>query len=231
VDIPEGALTISELSVIFQHRGFGRPMGTIWFIGVEEGGEPTIDELKLRATFPPIMGLQGAHELFNSSMRNSGTQTWLYMARIVKCIDNEIGWDDDELAWGYAESALGHPNGDTFLAELLPLPKPGYSAWPYGALVGSNQRTYRRTMFPQRLLLLHSLLNESHPRAVVCYGKRFSSKFQVLFPSVNFTRTPGHPFDIGSWEGVPVAVTKFLSDRHWHNNLEHVRVLADKLRA
>lgn len=80
---------------------------------------------------------------------------------------------------------LGTPLGDTALVELLPLPSPGLSQWPYGDLAAldpalRDRASYGAAHREQRIAYLRTLLARSGAQVVLCYGLGYLDAFEAI---------------------------------------------------
>lgn len=180
---------VSELSRTELRRymtafaGYGDLRAPLWFIGMEEGSGRGLEELEARVRVWSIRGrcvledLPSYHHAIGLPRHFVGKRplqrTW---SPLLRCL----------LAWrGQLESLaelrrvqateLGTHGGDSALVELLPLPSPSVTTWPYAELAVdlpelADRVRYRATVTPLRIRFLRHLLARSDARAVVCYG-------------------------------------------------------------
>jgi hypothetical protein len=75
---------------------------------------------------------------------------------------------DPESIRRYQAESLGRFGGQTLLAELMPIPKPGIGAWGYESLIPQfrSREDYCQQIKPRQLALLQGLLREHRPRQV-----------------------------------------------------------------
>lgn len=167
---------------MFEHlaafKGYGNPAGKYWFIGSEEGLEDAGDlnaEIERRGYLNEIEDLARARE-------KGGSGAWYNMALIALKIDGCETWNRPVT---YKEQFLGRTDGDTFLADLFPLPKPKRVDWPYVSPY-ADRDAYERALLPRRLALIRDLWSQNAPEFVFCYGKGHDGKdwkaFEDLFP-------------------------------------------------
>lgn len=187
----ERRLTDSHLNAVLTFMGYGNPTGPFWFVGIEERGVGDDDtlwgELRVRAEhFAQIEDLKAAqeHEAFGSTFKVSdNVPTWLIMSKIVRRLEGTADWSDYTAAKHYQAKHLGRSGGDTFLADLLPLAAGNVDHWPYPGLFPSKE-IYRKTVLPNRIATLRSLIEQHRPTHVFCYGKSYWEEYQAIFPKV-----------------------------------------------
>jgi hypothetical protein len=173
---------ISVSNETFEHlaefKGYGNPAGKYWFIGSEEGLEDASDlnsEIERRGTLDEIEDLARAR-------KKGGSGAWYNMALIALKIDGSEMWKQPT---PYKEKFLGRTNGDTFIADLLPLPKTRRIDWPY-VRPYADRASYERALLPRRIALLHDVWSRNAPEFVFCYGRGRDGKdwsaFEEMFP-------------------------------------------------
>ncbi|MDP9024867.1 MAG: hypothetical protein M3N13_05825 [Candidatus Eremiobacteraeota bacterium] len=83
----------------------------------------------------------------------------------------------------YQRDRLGRTHERGALLELLPLPAPGISEWPYGEIFPEygTRELYRDDQMPKRIALLSEHLSYG-PRIAVAYGSQYWEDFKKLFP-------------------------------------------------
>jgi hypothetical protein len=225
------AIPREVLDRVLTQKGFGNPNGRYWFIGVEEGGGGTIDELIVRGTqYQPIDDLHHVNEIDGCpsvDLSSHITPTWIIMSKIVRCISGEPDWRDRAAALAYQATRLGRANGDTFLAEVLPLPVPTRDKWPYPTLWPTREE-YEDEVIGMRCELLRVLFDEYRPRLVVCYGKRDWLRHQAIFNDVAFTAFSDGKMRRGSVGASTIVLTPFF--HYWLMTNDRICALAAELR-
>ena len=118
-------LTAEQIEKLLAFRGYGNPSGRFWFIGMEEGGSSDIESLRIRAdNFDSLADLAESHSNFpGHDMKRLSTSTWSLMSSIVGRINHEVDWWETEFRRKYQSTKLGQRDGETYLTEMLPLPK------------------------------------------------------------------------------------------------------------
>jgi hypothetical protein len=145
--------------------GFGNPTAEAVFIGMEEGltVPPPLDEqLVVRSGFPRMIDLAEsakAHpEKFLSGDRPPIQPTWNTIIRILLALDGTLDASTGQVR-AYQRDRLGRTSERGALLELLPLPAPGLSDWPYAAIFPEfrTRESYRNDQIPKRIALLSAI--------------------------------------------------------------------------
>jgi hypothetical protein len=217
-----GGLSDLEWQTLLQFKGYGNPAGRFWFIGIEERGDGTVAEYKVRAQkYRSVMDLQTAMspEIWPVSKDSSPFQpdsyvpTWATMIRLALRLEGqEPKWDDPQTRKTYQRLQLGTLDGDTFLTDLLPLPKAGDSVWP-DWWPFDNWDAYAKAVLPTRIAMFRDLLRTNGPSFVFCYGKSYWSRFKELFSGEDFTLLPRGTFQVAHQGSTTVVLTPFFSPR------------------
>jgi hypothetical protein len=165
-----------------QFFGYGRWDAPVWFVGIEEAGAGTPEELQARLlawdqrgrreledapVFYPACGQPQWHGP-NASLQ----RTWRQLMRMLLLARGEPVEEDALLE--YQKHTLGAFPGHVCLTELSPLPAPNHLAWPYAnrldlpAWVRSREQ-FMQTVAAGRIATLREKIALHHPRAVVFY--------------------------------------------------------------
>jgi hypothetical protein len=188
------------LSKLCQFIGYGSPHAKVIFIGIEEYTDDSNRDLyekrlNIQSSLKPYTDLDelciqltdGLHNPQNSEPQF----TWRPLCSVMLGIDdNTIDRMDDRSAIiEYQRTKLGKKDGDSLLAELLPVPKSKVNSFGEihrsllgiprfdGAVVDDDAllNAYRELVLAQRRKLLAKMLAErfarSPPRLVVAYGR------------------------------------------------------------
>lgn len=134
------------------------------------------------------------------------------MIRITLRLSGEPAWKEPERIRTYQNERFGKLDGETFITELMPLPKPSDDSWP-AFWPWPNWDAYASEVIPQRLGLLASLLRVNAPRYVFCYGKGYWQRFKELFPEAEFEMLLDDRFEIAHATKTTVVLTPFFSSR------------------
>jgi hypothetical protein len=169
-----------QIERIVGFLGYGNPAGSVWFVGIEEGlgkanSNDALINLSRRGQFAEIMDLYDAHhrrlwergQLIDFDVKPPSTPAWQWMAKIMCACDGE-DWKE------YVKCSLGRRNGETFLAELSPIPsrdtrenKVWFEAFEE-RFTELGAKLHKHLENRKNALL--RLLQEERPRLVICYG-------------------------------------------------------------
>ena len=126
-------LSSAELERLVVFKGYGTPDADYWFVGWEEHisrDKDPIEELRIRATWPDVADLGEANRSLGTHL-NHYVPTWAVMIRFLLRLKEAPDWTDGRVVRGYQVNRLGRHGGESFLAEVLPLPSPCTADWPY----------------------------------------------------------------------------------------------------
>jgi len=211
----EANLSREQIHRLKGHLGAGNPAGRFWFIGMEEAGGSD-HELRVRADhFDPIIDHANGRKLINPEvdLRALTTQVWPAMCRIVARVGGDPRWRDRGRVKDYLEHHLGRLDGDTFLTEVLPLPKRSVSDWPYKQL-WNTQADYISDVIEGRIELLRNLYQESAPTYTFCYGNKFWDYHKKVFSDLKFETLIDGYAEIGVRGHSVVVLTRFFNTRN-----------------
>lgn len=177
--------------------GYGNPSTEWWFIGMEEGGGSTLEEVTNRlssweslerARFVDIQAFGADPHLVEGHQRHFPPggpmqRTWSQLIRIKLAASGED--HGAESVRRVQAGTFARDDGTECLAELLPLPSPSiakfnYSEWfPRIPWLVSRER-YEQELRADRILGLRKLLAEERPSFVVCYGLKYREIWMEL---------------------------------------------------
>ncbi len=180
-------LTTPEVKKLLAFRGYGNPSGRFWFVGMEEGGGD-FESLQIRADeFANLEDIATSPAKFESHDMSKSISTWRIMSAIVGRISGTENWWETACTTNYQMNRLGRLNDETYLTEILPLPKRSLSDWPYGNFFDSP-KSYFEQIFPAQLASLRLEYSESKskPEFVFCYGKKYWPFHKKIFESIDF---------------------------------------------
>lgn len=220
--------------------GYGNPHARVWFIGLEEGGGESEQEIADRlATWHRDGGhrlqmedLAEFHAGFGDDTRfveNASIQpTWNKIIRTLLVAEGVT--PTKELIRQYQIERLGRSNGNAALLELLPLPNPSMDDWDYATWSNlpelATRDTYKASLLEHRIASIKGLINEYQPEAVVFYGLKYQQYWQSIagtaFPEGDCPRVVEnarlymllpHPVSFGNINLCFEAAGRILSDR------------------
>ena len=131
------------------------------------------------------------------------------MCRIVGRLTGVCNWRDTEYVRDYQEKYLGRRDGNTFLTEVLPLPKRSTGSWPYDALWPTKDE-YERSVLGDRIDMLRELRRHHTPRYTFCYGKGFWDHHKHIFKERRFRPLIENDAEISVENASVVVLTRFF---------------------
>jgi hypothetical protein len=165
--------------------GYGDLNAPLWFVGMEEGGEPDSSYLSRRLHSwshigkPSVADITSGQDVNKSPWFSSNKppiqRTWGKLIRATLISNGE------DFSLGsirkYQAQRLARHAGETCLLELMPLPAKKLTSWPYATLSGldylSSREAYFEAVAPSRRRKLSSLIEQHRPRAVVFYSSQY----------------------------------------------------------
>jgi hypothetical protein len=220
-------LSENQKQKLLNFLGYGNLNAPFWFMGMEEGSGGSVNlepNITARLKFTDeIMDLQDAHNekhlnwvYWDINNPVKFPSVWIYMARIMRALSSEKpeDWWDTEKAKQYIREKLGrsYEAGETFLTELLPLPKRKAFEWPalYEQSFGFKQRQdYEKQITPQRKDRIRTLLADEKPKYLFCYGETHYPHYKDVFPSENWRKLPETKFELASNDSTQVILSPF----------------------
>jgi hypothetical protein len=205
--------------------GFGTYGGRYWFVGMEEGGDPTLAESLGRIARWGERGEQEIEDLAGHRRGNDATVKWFRerppieptWGKLIRLLLAAEGHDaaSREAVRAYQRDRLGADDGETCLLELLPLPSRSSKAWIYGGLSSppdlSSKETYRERYAPARAEHLKQRVQERRPTVVVFYSAdRWYRRWWELIADAPFAqvRAGPHSFDMARNGVTTFAIVK-----------------------
>ena len=188
--------------------GFGNPERSLWFVGMEQGGGGSQEELQKRLDSWALRGrgrFDDLHEYCLAIGERRWTRphppiqpTWKHLIRLALL---SVGEEPHlESIRRFQGEDLGRRSGNTCLIELLPLPARNLSTWRYDKWTTfpelSSRQGYLTDVGARREVGLRTLIDQHAPRTVMFYGLGYRERWQ---------RIVGAPFVDAGIEGVSVA--------------------------
>src|SRR5262249_46054789 len=154
----------------------------IWFVGIEEAGGATDQEVAQRLN---VWNSRGRHELEDCGSfchaignyrwhdaRPTPQPTWAQLIRMLLLARGKSDCADALL--DYQRTRLGNYDGEVCLLELFPLPNPSFTSWRYAGWSKlpwlQTREQYTSHVLSNRIALLVKRIKEYKPKAVIFYG-------------------------------------------------------------
>lgn len=168
--------------------GYGNLESDIWFVGIEEGFNGTMENLmtRLKATqngsmFDIRRSMRDVEDHMKWFQDSANIQpTWGKIIRILLNVNEEEDIDKEQIR-EYQINELGDIRADHALLELLPLPSSSTDDkdWIYNQFdldYLQTREAYEDKVLPYRIKLFQNIINEYKPKVVIFYSKRFFNK-------------------------------------------------------
>ena len=172
--------------------GYGSVSADYWFIGMEEGGGNTFEEVERRIYQWDIRGRLQFEDIYGYHMSidiprwfQEGAPLQGTWNRLIRILLAAKGYEPDrEMVRSYQISNLGRTNGETCLLELLPLPSPGIGRWHYNDYSNipalASRKRYTQIIGNKRAAYLTQLISKHQPRFVVFYGISYLQRWREI---------------------------------------------------
>jgi len=162
--------------------GFGAPSASVWFVGLEQGGGENLAELDRRLAVWADLGCRPFADLREYCLR-LGDLRWHgnvpriqptlgKLVRLILALEGKVPTPD--VVREYQAHQFGRLDGQTVIAELMPLPCRNVSDWIYSAVNGVPELITREAYVDAyrrpRIALLRAAIRASAPRVVVFIG-------------------------------------------------------------
>jgi hypothetical protein len=211
--------------------GYGTYAAPYWFVGMEEGGGNSLDEVAERIN---VWNNRGRCELRDPRgydydpitstspwfRRNPKSQTtWRQLIRMA-LVAQDISPSLNGIK-AYQRDRLGRPDGDICLLELLPLPSPSIGHWHYSAFASllpylSSRAAYMEHCAPFRAARVRARIEQHTPKAVIFYSFNWWYRhWWAIIAGVPFNRVeaPGGDIFLGTSSTTTFAIVKHPASR------------------
>jgi hypothetical protein len=179
---------------ILRFYGYGNSGGDLWFVGMEEGGGQSFEEVQMRLNIWDRRGRKSLEDLRDYHNAIGITQwfdekarlqkTWSKLIYILLSTQGQTAQSEDIRL--YQRTKLGRQQADHCLIELLPLPNPSTNPadwWyqHYSSLVYlATRETYQNEFLSKRAANLYRRVQQHQPKTVVFYGKAYQQWWQQI---------------------------------------------------
>lgn len=172
--------------------GYGSYKADWWFVGMEEGCDPSGKDIHLRLNAwskhgePELADLVDFHEAIgvtkHFNRRAALQRTWASLIRIK--LAGEGKSPTTEMVRDCQRSSWLRTSGNSCGLELLPLPSPSTKVWHYkerSKLPGlSDRAAYATDWMPRRAAHIAQRVADYQPRTVVFYGMTYLDSWQAI---------------------------------------------------
>ncbi|WP_322889914.1 MULTISPECIES: hypothetical protein [unclassified Yoonia] len=183
--------------------GYGDFDAETWFIGMEEAGGNTLQDVQIRIGTWEERGRRtledcaeyhqaiGVAHLFTSPVR-AAQPTWDWLMRAQ--LKSEGKAHDKTASKAMQVQRWLRSGSRTCAIELLPLPSPDATIWHYDRFSNDpilrNRSTYSESMLPTRITAIKNAINKHKPRNIVFYSKKYLAHWQNI-SGVSFVEVDG----------------------------------------
>lgn len=227
-----------------EFAGYGAESSGLWFVGLEEGGGRTIEELASRVGTWNMRGRRPLEDLaeYHRAIGQATyfdppyplQRTWAPLCRVRQAW---LGEPADVATLKIVQAReLGRSGGQSNVVELMPLPATSLSHWPYAPLATEcpalrDRNAYRRTFTPLREALIRELVRSGDARAVVFYGQRPDSWSAIAGQPLQEIAIGGRKCYAAASRGIyfiaiPHPMARGLTSAFWMAVGSHLRVMA-----
>lgn len=171
--------------------GYGSWSAPLWFVGMEEGGGGSLDEIERRLgawTGEELEDLRRFHHALGGlqwfAEHPPIQKTWSKLVAVALSAQGQP--NDRESIRRHQRDELGRRDGGTALIELFPLPSRSIGDWIYAASglpELSSREAYTRSLAESRVQAIQERIDLHKPAAVVFYGAGYRQHWESIAAS------------------------------------------------
>ena len=178
---------VQLLDRLYNFWGLGSFESDYWFVGMEEGGGNSLDEVSKRLQVWTDLGATelvdnyayhigidgyGLERYFEGNIKQQ--QTWAKLIRTFLVVkDPNAKYTSDDIKYFQAKK-WGRSNSDNCLIEIFPLTSPSAYRWNYDKwsdmAILKDRNSYKTTLRKSRVNSLICKIDFHKPRLVLMYG-------------------------------------------------------------
>ncbi|MEH6550647.1 MAG: hypothetical protein V7744_11730 [Pseudomonadales bacterium] len=165
--------------------GYGNPQGRYWFVGMEEGGGDSYDDIARRISQWDKRGRNSLEDIYEYHMdiqvpkwfkKGAPLQsTWNKLIRVLLAAKGEE--PEREAVRAYQIDRLARADDEVCLLELLPLPSPSTTHWLYSQHSTipelRSREEYTRVVGEYRATKINEMITKQQPAFVMFYGMSY----------------------------------------------------------
>ena len=176
--------------------GYGATNADYWFVGMEEGGGNSFEEVNRRLTQWDERGRNALEDIYDYHL-DIGVSKWFQKKaplqptwnRLIRVLLAAKGVAPErELVRSYQIEQLGRSNGEVCLLEFLPLPSPTTNHWLYDKHsdipVLASRKLYVQQIGMDRVKTIAQRMLEYQPKFVMFYGIGYLDWWQKVANTV-----------------------------------------------
>jgi hypothetical protein len=209
--------------------GYGNIQSNIWFIGMEEGFDGDLFDLKIRfdkAISKSVIDLQDDMVQVKDHMKwflpNSKVQkTWGKLIQILLTLPSNDSITIEQIK-EFQRKDFGRITGSHACLELMPLPcrsirKEDWFYNQFGIDYLETRKKYLETIMPIRIKLFKKLIEKNNPKIVICYSFSYLKKWQgiVDFELKKINNLYYIKKDLTHFFVIPHPVARGLTNNDW----------------
>ena len=172
--------------------GYGNFQAGVWFIGMEEGGGDSFEDISRRLSVWEGRGKReledvrdyvfaiGIEKYFREPV--SLQRTWGHLIRVFLSMNSQP--TNSQNLKDFQKDQFAREAGDTCIMELMPLPSPGLAKWLYSQWFNLDylrtRESYLRHVLPDRIKLIHSKIETFTPPFVIFYGFSYKKHYEKI---------------------------------------------------
>lgn len=199
-----------NFNILNKFKGFGNPMGSIWFVGIEESLEIKSAQLDNIIDLYKKNYLAVKPKEIAKDQKNFGksyTKTYDIMSKIVT----------DENWKSYKNDNLLQQNSNEFQMNLYPLGKKSTSLWPMeynNIFLFKSYQEYLNIVKKERFPMLKEYWEDKNPQITICFGISFLQDFKELFDLNDSKEVIQKEASIFYYPTEKIIITPFFDNRN-----------------
>lgn len=164
--------------------GYGNWDSPTWFIGIEEGGGNSEEEVNSRISSwieykTPLIDIEEHHKNIGQSKyfeKRILQNTWRKLIRVYLNIKGKNNFDNDVIR-DIQQNKWGKLDSKNALIELFPLPSPSHSKWYYHKWTDidylQTREKYSEHVLESRIKFIKKKIHKHSPEIVIFYSKTY----------------------------------------------------------
>lgn len=186
---------------MIEFLGYGNLGAPIWFIGMEEGGGNSLEEIQARLTAWNQRGRRHVEDLHDFCQATGHPALLPYATTaapynptwcgLIKHLHEHLGIPLAS-AVEYQRTSWLTKGEDNCLLNLMPLPSPNVDTWHYNEWSDlpelQSRQTYLNTMVPKRIARLRRVITNFKPKTVICVGTSYRHYWEQLIQGISTTK-------------------------------------------
>lgn len=169
-----------QFNILSNFKGFGNPIGKIWFVGIEEAADFESDFENIIKRYSNDFVPLKVYSIKEDAIKYGRHYTKVYdiMAKIIEGLYPNTDWKT------YRNEKLLTADSNEFQMNLYPLGKKNTKIWTkfYQDTFGfKNQEEYISFVKESRFKYLNEFRKIKNPSFTICFGKTYGDDFKKAF--------------------------------------------------